>query len=89
MPLKLKQVDYSVTSKWQIVAHCLSLKVKQVKETNGIGAHSCCSYVSAAKNGEEPVLIFGNSRNKVAFKPERWTASGSFMRSTAITDGAS
>ena len=70
--MKLEKVDYSTDSKHGCVQACLRYKMEVVKKPadggiEGIGPHSCCSYIVYTKNGEFD-RIFGNSRIRVPYK---------------------
>jgi len=61
--MHLHYTDYNIGSNNPLVKTCLELKVQHVKNTVGIGPHSCCA-VMEFKLGNETHLYFGNSQLK-------------------------
>nr|WP_306170239.1 hypothetical protein [Xanthomonas oryzae] len=69
----LTKVPYDINSANGVVRACLRKKreVAQSQDDggiNGIGAGSCCSFVTYIKHGGEVDNVFGNSRIRIPFK---------------------
>jgi len=72
MPVLIK-VPYDINSANGVVQACLRKKREVVQSKDdggitGIGAGSCCSFVSYMTNGGDVDNVFGNSRIRIPFK---------------------
>lgn len=63
MPLDLQKVPYGGDVENELTRLCLDKKAQHVKDTAGIGPHSCCAILEIVIRGQTR-YIFGNSQIK-------------------------